>query len=138
MYSSLFFTSFISATLWPLASEALFGFYVQQNPSLIFWLCFVATVGNSLGSILMFELANRSMVWIERSQLEKQTKLVRWKTLLKRHGAPILILAWLPLVGDVLPIAAGLLNLNRSACIFWIFIGKAGRYLISGGIILLV
>lgn len=136
MYLSLLITSFVSATLWPLASEALFSFYVQQNSSLLFWLWFVATVGNSLGSILMFELAHHSIDWLEKPKVKQHAKLVRWQLLLKKYGAPILVFAWLPLIGDLLPVAAGLLKLNRVACVIWIFLGKGGRYLIIGGIIL--
>ncbi len=41
-----------------------------------------------------------------------------------------LLLSWLPLLGDGLCAAAGLLRLNGFACLVWMAIGKGARYLV--------
>jgi membrane protein YqaA with SNARE-associated domain len=47
---------------------------------------------------------------------------------LRRHGAPLLILAWTPIIGDALCAAAGWLRLPPAACTLWMAAGKATRY----------
>lgn len=47
---------------------------------------------------------------------------------LRRFGPWTLVLAWVPLVGDALPIAAGWLRLNVWLSLLALFVGKAGRY----------
>ncbi len=48
--------------------------------------------------------------------------------LVARHGAPILILAWAPIIGDALCAAAGWLRLPWLQCALWMALGKALRY----------
>jgi membrane protein YqaA with SNARE-associated domain len=50
----------------------------------------------------------------------------RW---VHRFGAPVLLLAWLPVVGDPLCAVAGWLRLPFWQCAIYMAIGKLGRYL---------
>ena len=52
-YIYLFLTAFISATLFPLGSEAVLLYDLTLNLN-IYLLFFVATFGNSLGSVLNY------------------------------------------------------------------------------------
>ena len=49
---------------------------------------------------------------------------------LRRWGPPALVLAFVPLVGDALVLAAGWLKMPLAQSMFWIAIGKGARYLI--------
>jgi len=49
-------------------------------------------------------------------------------TRLQHYGSPLLILSWLPVVGDALSLAAGWLKLNVWAALFWTALGKFLRY----------
>jgi membrane protein YqaA with SNARE-associated domain len=49
---------------------------------------------------------------------------------MRRHGPPILLLAWAPIVGDALCAAAGWLRLPPIPCALWMAIGKAARYVL--------
>ena len=55
IYLILFFSAFISATLFPLGSEALFIYDINEGYN-IYLLLFFATIGNSLGSIFNYFL----------------------------------------------------------------------------------
>jgi membrane protein YqaA with SNARE-associated domain len=46
----------------------------------------------------------------------------------QRWGSPTLLLAWAPLIGDVLCVAAGWLRLNWAACAVFMALGKFARY----------
>lgn len=128
MFLSLFLVSFVSATLWPLASEAVFIGFLHQNSDALLTLLFVATTGNTLGSVLMFEIARSAEHWLETRIERHKNELERWQNRMNRYGTPLLCFAWLPLVGDLLPIAGGLLKMDRKLSYFWLLIGKAGRY----------
>jgi membrane protein YqaA with SNARE-associated domain len=47
---------------------------------------------------------------------------------LRRWGAPLTALAWLPLIGDGLALAAGWLNMNAMAVLAWQALGRLARY----------
>jgi membrane protein YqaA with SNARE-associated domain len=49
---------------------------------------------------------------------------------LRRHGAPALLLAWAPIIGDALCAAAGWLRLPWLPCLLWMALGKGARYLV--------
>ena len=68
--------------------------------------------------------------WLGRQLPERgQSKLSpRAVSLLRRHGAWLLLLAWLPVAGDALPLAAGGLRLNAWACTAALAVGKFARY----------
>ena len=53
IYLTLFLISFLSATLLPLGSEALLLYDVSQSNA-IWLLWFVATMGNTLGSVVNY------------------------------------------------------------------------------------
>lgn len=111
-----------------MASEALFIVYLLQKPETWPALLLVATVGNSVGSLVMYEMARVSNRWLSERVQGMQQRLNLWHPRLRRIGPVVLVLAWLPVVGDALPIAAGLLKLPRISVYFWISLGKFSRY----------
>ncbi|HEX5804444.1 MAG TPA: DedA family protein, partial [Azospira sp.] len=46
----------------------------------------------------------------------------------RRYGAPVLLFAWAPLVGDALCVAAGWLRLHWLPCTLFMAAGKLARY----------
>ena len=55
-----------------------------------------------------------------------------------RFGAPILLLSWLPVVGDPLCAMAGWLRLPWLPCLIFLMLGKFARYLALGGVLKLL
>ena len=58
----------------------------------------VATLGNTLGGLSTY-LIGRLV-----PDRQKDAKMLGW---LRRWGAPVLLLSWVPLIGDALCLAAG-------------------------------
>lgn len=117
----LFLASFLAATLLPGGSEILLFALLQPHPT-EFWPALVlATLGNTLGALTSYGLGR----WAPRpaglAQLAQVENVRRW-------GAPILLFAWLPLVGDALCLAAGWLRLDWRASTLFIAVGKFARY----------
>lgn len=121
---TLFFSSFISATLFPGGSELLLIYYLNKNPAELWWYFSVVTAGNSLGAIVSYLLGYHLNWGIK----EAQSKYKKAWLLCQRHGAAALLFSWLPVVGDFLPLAAGWLKSAVIPSLLLITIGKAMRY----------
>jgi membrane protein YqaA with SNARE-associated domain len=118
---SLFVSSFLAATLLPGGSEAVLFLVLNAYPETLFPALCLATLGNTLGGMVSF-----GMGWfLPRKQNSPHIEKVR------RYGPPILLLAWVPLMGDALCLAAGWLRLNPWQAALYMGLGKLARY---GGI----
>ena len=115
---SLFITSFLSATLLPGGSEAFLAGMIGCHPSLIWPAILSATVGNTAGGMTSYALGRLFQKPVE-------SRYVRWAS---RYGALALVMAWAPVIGDALCVAAGWLRLHWGWCLFWMALGKLGRY----------
>lgn len=123
---AVFLSAFISATLIPAGSEPILFGYITLNPHL-FWIAIaVATIGNTLGGMfdwwlgLLAHNKLKSLDGIKDSRLKR--RLQDW-------GPKLLLLSWLPGLGDPLCFAAGWLSLPWKPCLIYMFIGKLLRYL---------
>jgi len=111
--------SFLAATLVPLPSEAALFAYLQLHPDRSALAVGVATLGNTAGGMTSY-LFGRLI-----PQKKLNLKAVEW---LRRYGVPVTVLAWLPLVGDALCVAAGWLRVNWLAALGFMAAGRLARY----------
>ena len=123
----LFLSAFISSTLAPGGSEAVLAYLVNQAEIPVDLLLLTATIGNTLGALTTWLLG----LWaakrypLDNLEDEKRRKAVQT---VRRYGVPILLLSWLPLVGDGFCFAAGWLRMSFVASLVAIGLGKLGRY----------
>ena len=115
---SLFISSFLAATLLPGGSEAVLFGVLKGYPETLWAALLVATIGNTLGGMVSF-----GMGW-----LLPQTQQLKHVEKLRRCGTPALLLAWVPLLGDALCLAAGWLRLNPWQAALFMAVGKFARY----------
>ena len=121
--TGLFVASFLAATLLPGGSEAVLLGVVALHPGQALPALLLATLGNTLGGMTTY--------WMGRALPAKKLgagDTVRHIAQLRRWGAPALLLAWAPLIGDALCAAAGWLRLHWLPCLFWMALGKGARY----------
>jgi membrane protein YqaA with SNARE-associated domain len=64
----------------------------------------------------------------EKALLKKSGGNVRGLEWVRKHGSPVLLLAWAPLIGDLLCVAAGWLRINWVWVMLFMAIGKFARY----------
>ena len=122
----LFLSAFISSTLLPGGSEAVLVLLAAESGADKFVLLAVATLGNALGGMSSWALG-RVIVWrfpARRFAAKEQRAIAR----LQRWGSPVLLLSWLPVVGDPLCLAAGWLRIHWLPSLLFIAAGKAARY----------
>ncbi len=118
--AGLFAASFLAATLVPLPSEAALFAYLQLHPERAALAVALATVGNTAGGMTSYAIGR----FIPRRQLHPKAM-----ALVRRWGAPVTFLAFLPLIGDALCVAAGWLRIHWLAALAFMAAGRLARYL---------
>ena len=118
----LFGASFAAATLFPLPSEAALFAYLQAHPEDRVLAVAVATVGNTAGGMTTYLIGR--FFPTGKGISEKSVKTIR------RYGAPVTIVAFLPLVGDALCVAAGWLRIRWWAALAFMAAGRLCRYIV--------
>ncbi len=129
----LFLSSLISSTLLPGGSEAYLAWLVADAEISLWLLIGVATLGNTLGGVITFGMGRLVAMRYPFELLNKQ-KHQRAKRWVEKAGSSVLLLSWLPVIGDPLCFVAGWLKLNLFAGIVFIALGKAVRYMLVAGL----
>jgi membrane protein YqaA with SNARE-associated domain len=129
IYGGLFLSALLAATLLPGSSEAMLAALLAAGKGEPWMLFLVATVGNTLGSVINWVLGRaierfRERRWfpITPAQYESASRSFR------RYGSWTLLFAWLPFVGDPLTVVAGALRVPFLRFVILVAIGKAARY----------
>jgi membrane protein YqaA with SNARE-associated domain len=116
--TSLFFSSFLAATLLPGGSEAVLYAVLKSFPETFWPALLLGTIGNTLGGMVTF-----GMGW-----MLPQTQQLKHVEKVRKYGTPALVLAWAPLIGDALCLTAGWLRLNWWQAALFMAAGKFARY----------
>ena len=160
----VFVASVLAATILPVGSEPIFLAYLTAKPE-SFWIAiWVATAGNSLGGLITYWMGAGAQLTYRRWRAGRReplaapkiqaadqpgagvngtggapplqsaydTRALAW---VRRFGAPILLFAWLPAIGDPLCALAGWLRLPWLLCLIYMSVGKFVRYLVLGGVL---
>jgi membrane protein YqaA with SNARE-associated domain len=131
IYLSLFWISFLAATILPFSSElTLAGLISTSNYDNLSLLVF-ASFGNVLGSVFNWGLGFYARnLTIKKWFPFKETQIERSSKWFSKFGKWSLLFAWVPIVGDPLTFVAGLLRVRFLDFIILVAIGKVSRYLI--------
>ena len=130
---ALFVSSFLAATVLPGGSELVLYGILKFNPESVARAVGVATFGNTLGGLSSYAIGRmipqrrQPRESCERSQGTERNK---GAAALQRYGAPVLLLSWVPLVGDAFCVAAGWFRVNPFLAAFYMAVGKFARYLL--------
>lgn len=126
----VFVSAFLSATVLPGSSEVVLAALITAYPSQA-WPGFGAALsGNVLGCVITFWMGTWSRKGYQRFQKYQINDQGPQVQRLRRWGPPAMVLAFLPLVGDALVLAAGWLRLPFWPCMAWVTLGKGARYLL--------
>ena len=125
----LFFSAFISSTLFPGGSEVVLAYLTSEAEHPLMLLILVATLGNTSGAMTSWGIGRLISIKYSTEKLSKasQQKAVER---LQQYGSPILLLSWLPIIGDPLCVAAGWLRIHWLQSLLFITVGKLFRYLV--------
>ena len=131
IYLSLFIISFLAATILPFSSELTLAGLMATSSYDNSLLLIVASLGNVLGSVVNWifgfysrNLSKKKWFPFKDEQIERSSK---W---FNKFGRWSLLFAWVPIIGDPLTLAAGLLRVKFIEFLILVSIGKVSRYLV--------
>ncbi len=119
--AGLALASFLSATILPGGSEALLWAFLRLHPEEVSNALLLCTLGNTAGGMTSWWCGKVLPRWRKLENLPHKEKVERW-------GSPILLFAWVPIIGDALCLAAGWLRLHWLPCCLFMAAGKFARY----------
>ncbi|HYI12809.1 MAG TPA: VTT domain-containing protein [Thermoanaerobaculia bacterium] len=122
---TLFLWSFLAATILPLGSEPALAVVVGRREAVALPVM-VATLGNYLGACTTYALAMSASKAVRSVRAVR--RMERAAALIRKYGAPALLLSWVPLLGDAIVVAAGVARMPFLPFSLWTLAGKAGRY----------
>lgn len=127
-YPSLFLLSFLAATLLPLGSEWLLVAMIAQRHDPL-TVVLVAAVGNYLGACTSYGIGiyGGSLLAEKYLRIDGAARQ-RAERFFSRYGSWSLLLSWLPVIGDPLCLAGGLLRIPFARFSALVAIGKTARY----------
>ena len=129
-YTGMFVSAFLAATILPLGSEIILTSLILNSFDAT-CLVILASIGNVLGSCLNYALGywficqGVPSTWIKVSEDEINKAQLR----LQKYGLVSLCFAWLPIIGDPITVAAGMLRVKLLWFIILVTIGKSARYI---------
>lgn len=126
-YLSLFILSFLASTVLPIGSEALVVALIHRGFS-PFNVIMVATAGNYLGSCTTYYIGLKGRTVLEKYLSPSPEKLEKSENLFKKYGVYTLLFTWVPGIGDVITMVAGLMHISFKYFSTLVFLGKFGRY----------
>ena len=125
--SALFVSSFLAATLLPGGSEVVLFGVLKLNPHQYWPALAVATAGNTLGGMSSYLIGRV----IPEREKQNTPHALRW---IRRYGSAVLLLSWVPVIGDPLCVAAGWLRLNPWLSALLMATGKFARYIVIANV----
>lgn len=123
---ALLASSFFAATLLPGGSEAVLVGVLKIYPQLYWPALGVASLGNTLGGMSSYLIGR--FIPNEKALLKKSSGSRRGLEWVRRYGSPVILLSWVPLIGDVLCVAAGWLRVSWLRILLFMVVGKFARY----------
>ena len=126
----LFIGTFLAATILPFSSDALYIAVLAATKDPIGCLA-VGTVGNWLESVVTYWIGwIGRWEWIEKWFKVKRETLEKQKVKIDKYGVWLALLAWIPIIGDVIAIALGFYRTRPWATMFLLLVGKFARFLL--------
>lgn len=129
-YWGMFLSAFLAGTILPFSSEAVLLACVGLGLDPV-WSTLATTAGNTLGGLTCYWIGHLGkMEWIEKYFKVDQKQLDKAVGFIHGKGAWMALFSFLPVIGDAILIALGLMRANVWIVGFSMTIGKLGRYAI--------
>ncbi len=127
----LFLASFLAATILPFSSEALLA-AMALGPWSWTALWLTASIGNTLGGVSSYALGRLGRRFTARG-VSAGDRDAAWVMRTRRWGPWAALLTWLPVVGDAIAVALGVVRAPWLPTGVLMFVGKAARYAVLLG-----
>jgi membrane protein YqaA with SNARE-associated domain len=120
---ALFLSGFFVAMFIPGGAEVFLFSTIKLHPQMFWQAILVASLGNVLAGMTTY--------WVGRLLPEGKSlpdKAKRWLNRIHEYGQPIMLIAWVPWLGEAICIAAGWLRLNFPISALFLGVGIFVRF----------
>ena len=129
-YMGMLVAAFLAASILPFSSEAVMVGLQAAGLDPIFLIVY-GTIGNVLGSMFNYTIGRMGkMEWIEKYLHVKKEDLDKAHRFMAGRGAWMGLLSVIPVVGDVITVALGLMRANVVIVVISVTISKLLRYVL--------
>lgn len=129
-YMGMLMAAFLAASIFPFPSEAVMVGLQAAGLDPIFLIVY-GTIGNVLGSMFNYTIGRLGkMEWIEKYLHVKKEDLDKAHRFMAGRGAWMGLLSVIPVVGDVITVALGLMRANVVIVVISVTISKLLRYVL--------
>ena len=129
-YMGMLVAAFLAASILPFSSEAVMVGLQAAGLDPIFLIVY-GTIGNVLGSMFNYTIGRLAkMEWIEKYLHVKKEDLDKAHRFMAGRGAWMGLLSVIPVVGDVITVALGLMRANVVIVVISVTISKLLRYVL--------
>ena len=129
-YMGMLVAAFLAASILPFSSEAVMVGLQAAGLDPIFLIVY-GTIGNVLGSMFNYTIGRLGkMEWIEKYLHVKKEDLDKAHRFMAGRGAWMGLLSVIPVVGDVITVALGLMRANVVIVVISVTISKLLRYVL--------
>lgn len=129
-YLGLFLSALLAGSIVPFSSELVLVGLVEMGLDPVF--CVLsAALGNTAGGMTCYYMGHFAKIeWIERYFKGKKERIERIRKFLQGKGALMAFFSFLPIVGELISIALGLMRSNVWITTTAMFVGKLVRYIV--------
>lgn len=131
----LFIGCMLAATVVPFSSDALLAgaMLAGYDRGLII---LTASLGNTTGGMISYTMGWLcKWEWLEKYFRVKREKIMSVHERVAKYGVWAALVSWLPIVGDAIAIALGLLRAKPGWTLLLMFVGKTLRYIVSANLL---
>lgn len=129
-YMGMLVAAFLAASILPFSSEAVMVGLQAAGLAPVLLIVY-GTIGNVLGSMFNYTIGRLGkMEWIEKYLHVKKEDLDKAHRFMAGRGAWMGLLSVIPVVGDVITVALGLMRANVVIVVISVTISKLLRYVL--------
>lgn len=129
-YMGMFIAAFLAASILPFSSEAVMVGLQAAGLDPVALIAY-GTIGNVLGSMFNYTIGRLGkMEWIEKYLHVKKEDLDKAHKFMAGKGAWMGLLSVIPVIGDVITVALGLMRANVVIVVISVTISKLARYML--------
>ena len=129
-YMGMLVAAFLAASILPFSSEAVMVGLQAAGLDPIMLIVY-GTIGNVLGSMFNYTIGRLGkMEWIEKYLRVKKEELDKAHRFMAGRGAWMGLLSVIPVIGDVITVALGLMRANVVIVVVSVTISKLLRYML--------
>ena len=131
IYTGLFASAFLAATIFPAQSEAGLAYFLAMGEQPVGLLVLVVSAGNTLGAVVNWYLGRQLARFSDRRWFSaNKARIAAATSWYQKYGYWSLLASWMPIIGDPITLVAGFFRAPLWSFVVIVGLVKTVRYLL--------